>query len=263
MYLITIWVNDLIYGDNFSLNASKWKSSFACFTAFAFSLTFYLVSPVILCFLSFSRLMVVLFPLDNILKNKQIAIKFVTGTVGSIVIFVLLVTIALWKFYCQVPFKLCSPLIDSTDSILLIKILSWLVVCLQICATCFIPSVYGMLIRKLLQSQSNFYKGTLENKSNRLLFTQIIFLITSNILCWIPSSIIYIFYIYNPNFSSLLAEWAIIIIVPINSMINPLVFTVGLTRKIVQSIVNGSLLIILCGQTVTKTSEVHKTRLSR
>ena len=83
VYLITLWVNDLIYDDNFSLEASRWKSSFVCFTAFALALTFHLISPLILCFLSFSRLIVVLFPLENnIMKNKQIAIKFVTGHNG-------------------------------------------------------------------------------------------------------------------------------------------------------------------------------------
>ena len=263
VYLITIWVNDLIYDDNFPLEASKWKSSIVCFTAFAFTLTFHLISPLILCFLSFSRLMVVLFPLDNILKNKQIAIRFVTCTMGFIIIFVLLVTTIIWKFYDQVPFKLCSPLIDSTHSVWLINTLSWIVVCLQICATCFIPSVYVMLIRKLLKCQSNFYKGNLDNKSNHILFTQIIFLISSNILCWVPSSIIYIFYIYTPTFPTMLAEWAIIVIVPINSVMNPLVFTAGLVRKIIQNVVNDTLFTTFFGQTKTKTSEVHKTRQQR
>ena len=120
-----------------------------------------------------------------------------------------------------------------------------------------------MLIRKLLKCQSDFHKGFLDYKSNHILFTQVIFLISSNILCWIPSSIIYIFYIHTPKFPTILAEWAIIIIVPINSIVNPLVFTAGLVRKIIQNVVNDTLLTTFFGQTETQTSEVHKTRQQR
>ena len=83
IHMLIIWVSNLIYGDEVFAFDTKWQSGPIYFTLFVLDLSFKIISPLLLSILSFSRLMVVLYPL----KSKYKEIKFVHQQIGSIIIF--------------------------------------------------------------------------------------------------------------------------------------------------------------------------------
>ena len=71
------------------------------------------------------------------------------------------------------------------------------------------------------------------NKSKTYFQTIVqLFLITlSNILCWFPTNVIYVAAMLMPTYPANIVLWTIITVLPINSIVNPLVFIVGTFRR--------------------------------
>ncbi len=65
VYMSIVWLGDLVYRGNFAFFETQWKSSQTCFFALGMFLSFTLLSPLLLCFLSASRCHAVLFPMKN------------------------------------------------------------------------------------------------------------------------------------------------------------------------------------------------------
>ena len=70
---------DQYFNDNFPVDEMKWRSSFMCILSFSLALNFSLLSPLSLSFLSVQRCLVIVFPLNAKYKNKQFAVKWLTG----------------------------------------------------------------------------------------------------------------------------------------------------------------------------------------
>ena len=71
IYLLILYTSNLAYDD--IIFGTKWKFGSTCFTLYVLDLCFNILLPIYLTLLSFSRLMVVLYPLES--KYKEI--KFV------------------------------------------------------------------------------------------------------------------------------------------------------------------------------------------
>ncbi len=230
LYLTIIWVQDIMSEKIFAPNESKWRSSFLCFLAFSILLNFCLLSPVLLCFVSVERLMVVLHPMDTKFKKTNFTVRCVC--VLSIITFVLSlgVTVLLKLASHQVPFKLCSPFIDPTHSVLLLRITTWVLFLLQVLSSVFIAVVYGKLL-KAKQESTEALKGKMSNQqSNRAIILQLVLATMTNILCWIPSSIVYLIAMFLERFSMDMMIWTMIVATPLNSVINPVIFSIALRR---------------------------------
>ena len=61
IYLSIIWISDLILHKTLYMS-DVWKSHFLCFTAFGIIFWFSILSPTVLAFMSFARLMIVVYP---------------------------------------------------------------------------------------------------------------------------------------------------------------------------------------------------------
>ena len=62
-------------------------------------------------------------------------------------------------------------------------------------------------------------------------YIQIFIVTVSNILCWIPSGIIYLVALFLKKYPVNLIIWSTIAVTPINSVINPVVFIVANFRS--------------------------------
>ena len=68
-------------------------------------------------------------------------------------------------------------------------------------------------------------------KSYLPLYMQVCLVTSSNVLCWIPSGIIYLVTMSLEKYPINLIIWSAIAITPINSVINPIVFIVANVRS--------------------------------
>ena len=171
------------------MNSSIWRSGLTCYIASLMSLNFSLLSPFLLSFLAFSRLMVVEYPSYTSFKNSTYILKYILS-LSILTVLVTTTLLIITKIYHgHSPMSLCSPLIDPTDRVTMIQILTLLTVIVQVCTIFFICIVSTRMIKQFKQSQEKMQGAkSKRNQSSVAIITQIM-IITG---CWIPSGAIYL-----------------------------------------------------------------------
>ena len=231
-YILTMSLIDLKYGTVFTLFENQWRSGITCFFEFAVVLNFNVFSPLITTFLCLSRLMVVVHPLTTKFKNKNFVLKNLIWLLLFSVTMASATSIAIFKIYSSIPYVLCHPFIDPSGSVLLVKITTWIVVTLQT-VLCVVNVILSLkLLKETKISQKAVQKSV--KKSNRAIFMtiQIMILMASNVLTWIPSGVIYLALLNLNKYPIEIVAWTIILITTINPVINPLVFIATTVKKL-------------------------------
>ena len=117
---------------------------------------------------------------------------------------------------------LCAPFIDPTDTVLVIKILTWLVAVWQIIASFLISIVYICLISSLKKMERNDFIIT--KKIDKNVISQLVLVTVSDMVGWFSSSVIFIALLLLPRYPKNLPVWTTATIVPLDSIINPFLF---------------------------------------
>ncbi len=229
-YLCTIWAADTHFAGRFVVVETIWRSGLVCFSAFAGFLCFSILTPLVLFFLSFSRLMVVIHPMDSNFKRTTFVLKNLFS--------IFLLSVALSSFFVffvqltedKLPTSLCLPFADPTDKILMIKYVAWCVAVIQVITSVVIAVTHIMLIKNLFESQQNIRKSKSDDKSNKSFLIQLFAITTSNVLCWVPTNSIYIMCTFLSEYPIELLMWTITVATPLDSLTNPLVFVITSLR---------------------------------
>ena len=111
---------------------------------------------------------------------------------------------------------------DPTGSINEIKIITLFVTFLQLVSILFIILMNVILIRHLRNPKINAVSAS--RRVNKFVLLQVIIVTGSNILCWLPSSCIFLVSLFLSSYTIHLLFWNTIAIMPINSILNPLIF---------------------------------------
>ncbi len=231
LYLTIIWVKDVISDNMFALYESEWKSSFLCFLAFAILLNFSFLSPLLLCFVSLQRLMVVLHPIDTVFKRAKFTIRGILVLSSFTFIMSSSIALTLRLLSLQVPFKLCSPFFAPGNCVVLIQVSTSVLTVLHLSAVPIICCVYGKLLKALIIS-AELLKGQMSKKySNSAIILQLVAAIVTNILCWVPSSVMYLIFMLSVTYPMDMPIWTAAVVMPFNSVVNPVVFSVALKRS--------------------------------
>ena len=223
IYLITIWIADFSLKGTFSVKEHLWRSGLVCFGAFTVILLFTILTQILLLFLSLSRLMIVIYPVDT--KFKQL--KFVSRTLVSVFLISLFIAVLISLLYRfeekYIPISLCLPFVDPSAKVLLIKIVTWFTVITQLISSIAIFIIHILLVVNLKKSEELLSKSK-SLSSDTILIGQLATITLSNILCWFPSNSIYVFAMFSSMYPVSLIIWTTVIGLPINSLINPLTF---------------------------------------
>ena len=225
LYLFTIWLFDYIFQGVHLINKDLWKSHPICFAAHGLVLWFTISIPIILINLSAARLTAILYPLKTRIKSQKEAIY----QLSIIHLFALCVSIFLTlvlKFTEKhVPTSLCLPFIDPSGSSILSKVISCIVIIIQSIFSVIISAMNIFSIMHVNKSVGFMQKSeSLINPKNKLMLFQLILTSISNMLCWFPVNAIYISAMFLSVYPSNLVIWTTVIIMPLNSMINPCIF---------------------------------------
>ena len=220
VYLAIIWLSDIMFQGIYLANDELWKSHPLCFLSFAIVIFFTISNLFSLFFLSVTRFMIVLYPLDTKLKIWQnilyaLGIIFVSSFIAS-----LSLTVAFKDIEHHLPTSLCLPFIDPSGTVILTKVISWIFIVTQSTASITMVIMNIILVREINVSTKVVSKQT----SSKVMTTQLIVTSTSNIICWFPINAIYISAMFLKMYHINLSIWATIVLFPINSIINPAVF---------------------------------------
>ena len=80
----------------------------------------------------------------------------------------------------------------------------------------------------ILSGQSdNFLNDVKLNKRQKSVTIHVILVGLTNAICWIPSSIFYLVSIFDIKFPAALLYWITLVILPINALINPIIFNLS------------------------------------
>ena len=232
--LFTIWIADLVFDDDFALFEISWRSGPGCFFNFGVSVLFTFLYPILLCFLSYARLQVVENPVKTHFKREAFVLKCLFGIVGGFAVISVGITVVAWMLTKDkgLPLFLCSPFVDPTNHFKIIEILTWSASVTTTACSVFILIIYVKLITELKASQQKVAGAKSETTPNRSLVVQVVIVTSSNLFCWVPTSVIYLTASFLERYPTSLLIWTSVAITPINSIINPLVFTSTTLRKI-------------------------------
>ena len=121
IYLMLLWFADVYYGKDFFIKKGNWKQNFVCFLTFTASLSFYVILPIFLFFLSLLRYMVIKHPLNYKFKSPKFVMRSLFLT--TFIVYVVLLTEAItFLSHHGSPNSLCSPFMDQSNSLLLVKV---------------------------------------------------------------------------------------------------------------------------------------------
>ncbi len=233
LYLQIIWIADLLHAGIFLFNEKHWRSSPGCFAASEIVLWFTLSTQLLLIFLCLGRLMIVLQPVDTKFKR----LSFVVTSLSCVTIFSFLVSLAIIfsaKFVAvDLPTGLCLPFVDPTEGVLVIKVITWLTVTSQTISSVIIVFLHAFLVFQLSKTQKSVQKAKSSQDSNVVLLCQLVLITVSNILCWFPTNTIYVTALFLTRYPINLVIWSTVTLMPLNSIINPSVFSFMGIRKIV------------------------------
>ncbi len=229
IYLCAVWITHMTLEGSFSVKEALWRSHTVCFLAFGISLNFNMLTACFLLFLSLSRLMIVMHPINTKFKETDTVLKSIFCMFTCTLCLTLLITFAVKLTQNTLPSNLCSPFVDPSNSTILFKITTCLVAIIQLCASGAIVVLHYCLVKELKISQKNIRKSS--DDTNRLMLFQLVIITSSNILCWFPTNSIYVAAMFLSSYPSSMVIWTAVAVAPINSVINPAVFMFTSIRK--------------------------------
>ena len=186
VYLIILLFADFLYHDNFITNEVLWRSSTSCSMIFIFSLSFSLLSPIYLVFMSLCRCFAVALPLNLKMKDNYFIGRVLVSIFLSLILFSTSVGLVYKSKNNSYPSVLCLPFIDPLKSNIFLKIMTISTGFCQVTASIFICLIYIVLITKIKQSDYRVQKSKATSRS--YLTLQLLIVTASNLLCWIPSN---------------------------------------------------------------------------
>ena len=216
-YLSLLFLADNYFGKHFSGYEQTWRGSSICFLLFFFSLSFSLTSPFLLSILSFSRIMIVLFPFDSKFKDAVYNLKIVVNMCTLLIIFSLVTTLITRFLLRELPITLCLPFIDPTNSFVTFKIITWVVVIVQLLASIIVIILYLKLLK--WQKMSPHLSNIPRQKSYFSMIVQLTTISFSNVLCWFPSTIVFMSSLFVAQYPIEMIVWTTVVIMPINSVV--------------------------------------------
>ncbi len=223
-YMTILWSADFHYGDVFIFYEKQWKSGITCFAAFSIVIFFSYTTAFLLSLLSFLRFFAVAFPI----KIKTVANSSVKKLIFLMCIISLALSISfslsLKLLHHEIPFHLCFPFLDPDKSADVVKLYTWGTVLFQLACSMFIIFMHVLLAKEILSGSEMI----LQQKNNKVnsgpIFLQLVFVSVSNLLCWIPSGIIFIVSFFLHKYPISMVVWTILVLSPINSIVNPCAF---------------------------------------
>ncbi len=232
-YLFVLWVADLYYNDEFMMKSNLWQQSFFCSVAHMFSLLFCLILPFLFSFLSFSRLMVTLYPMNSSFKQRSFVVKQLTACIVLLAIISSTVTVHT-VLTENIKNKFCSPFVHSFGFSLKANIVTIFVASVQVGASVFISVFYVLLFVKLAQNQMTSIQANSQVKSIKPGVVKAIILTTFNFCCWSTLSAFHILLLFVFTHKELLVLLFVITTNSFETIVNPIFFIVTLKKDLTQ-----------------------------
>ena len=222
MYLALIVSFNIYFKGSYAINELQWRSHIACYMASHLFTFFQLSSLSTFGFMTLARLLVVIDPFKSRFRVASFTVKnllvvFVSVSVTSVLLTGFIVYILEIKL---LPNGLCSIFYDPMGHTVY-RISAVGLSLFQLITCCDVILMYVVIYSRTRASFTHQTSGVEKGLQRKIIF-QIVLITGSNIACWIPSSIIYIFSAFTYKFPIEILLYTTIYITPVNSKVNPI-----------------------------------------
>ncbi len=221
--LLIIVIANTVFEDNFLQYEYYWRSNLFCYASSSLSLIANFLSVFTINLLALTRYRVAVCPLDSrFLEQKFLGLFCVLGTALMIILGVSInVVFMLNTERKQLPTGLCL-IIGHTEQFTVSKITTIIIIVIQSVSCISIPVLYWLLLMKVGSSKEGII-DSFEHKEDGNVKKSILVSIT-NLLSWIPSNILLRLTLAWDNYPYVILIWTSMVIIPLNTLINPMVF---------------------------------------
>ena len=226
IYFLLISAADKYYGDTFAAHVEWWKRSLHCKSISFVSLFQHLNSLLFLSFLALSRFLVVVCPFQrSIRRTRNVAKYLLTGISFNCCVILIFVITYSEEQQSVISSPMCILFADiglSQET----RYVTLSIATLQLSTLTMIAAVYGAICLKLDRPSKALRAHVNTNvQSNRSVLINSLVTVGSNALCWIPSSVFYVFSIASEKFSPDLIIWNALLVNSINTLMNPIILS--------------------------------------
>ena len=211
-------------------------TSFFYFAGFGTVLWFTASSQIFLIYLCVARLQAVISPMKARAKTFQDnLLEVVFLHLSSLSVSVILSLT--YKFSnTELPTTLCLPFFDPTGSSTLIKVFSWMAIFSQSISSVIITVFNCWFIYSIKGSGDLLISSKHSAKLGTKMILQLIITTFSNVLCWLPANTIYALAMILSRYPVNLTIFTTVIVMPVNSIINPCVFIIVTVKEYISSL---------------------------
>ncbi len=234
--LCMLWVTDLVWTDSIFLLQTEWRSGMTCHLIFGIFLGFSFLSVSFLDFFTLSRFILTKYPLNLSMKQGYFVFKVNVTICTSCFFFACTFTLLKWLIDLhilqteQLSF-ICYPFPDTSTKMLVTKMLIYLTATLQLTSLVVVFVLYVLIFFLMKRSREAVGKAKSREQSHTVFFAQLVVILMSHSLCWIPSSTIHMLSMFLAKYPVELTMWTVAAIYPITAIVNPILFVVLSLRK--------------------------------
>ena len=223
IYLVAIFSAGKYYDRFFVIYAEQWLRGVLCKSCGLITSIALLNSLFLLTLISVSRFVAVRYPFNSHFRNMQFLIRYLlTGFLSTItfcvVIFFLYSAVELRH---EMPSSTCL-FLGETHNSKTIKCFTILVALLQFGSFISIIVLYSHIIKQYSVSDVRKSHG----KAEKQVLSQALLVTLTNAITWLPSGIIYLISVTVEPYPISLLTWNAVLINPVNSLVNPLIFCI-------------------------------------
>ena len=221
MYLAIILSSNIYYKGSYAINELHWQSYIACYVTSHLLTFFHLSSLSTIGFMTFARLMVVIYPFESRFQVFSFTVKSLLSVFSSISLTSILLTYSI--MYTSenklLPNGLCNMFYDPMGHTVY-RVSAVALSFFQLITCC---SVIWMFLIIYIRTRASFTENTigLEKLLPRKMIFRIVLITSSNIACWVPSGIIYVLSAFICKFPIEILLYTTIYITRVNSIVNP------------------------------------------
>ncbi|XP_049303924.1 relaxin receptor 2 [Bactrocera dorsalis] len=223
-YLITIGVQDYRYRSQYYKVALDWITSWQCAAIGSLAVTSSEVSMLILAFMSFERFLLIADPFRS---QHRIGIKNIFIALLAIWLMgvgIAVAPVALWhsstKFYGTYS-GTCFPLHIQEPYPLGWQYSAFIFLGVNLFLLLMIALLYTALLISIWRTR----KATPLSLLDCEFAVRFFFIVLTDVLCWAPIIAMKIWVFFNYNISDDIYAWLVVFILPLNSAVNPLLYT--------------------------------------
>ena len=231
MYLVMIGSADRVYLGNYLWEDTHWKNSVACKMAGFLSLLSSEVSAFIICMVTIDRFLVIRFPFSRLRFQRRSAhlCCLVLWTMGTVLAAVpLLPATSSWQFYSQT--GICIPL-PVTQQDFPGHDYAFAVMVIFSFALFLLVAVGQIVIYLAIRSQSMVKKEGTNRKNKDLAVAHRLFtVVVSDFLCWFPIGLLGVLGARGTPISGETNVGMVIFVLPLNSVLNPFLYSLNTIR---------------------------------